>query len=147
MTPLICFLWLHYGLCMIKRPAGSNGLAGLDGNRRCHSPSRPAWLSGSGQAASSGRCGFVTRGLATGEGKAERTSLILTSGMDLARKAAAWPTKSLRMSTSFAPMACECAPTTVPSTLCCQLSVSSRSTRVCSRASHTLCSAQGRNLT
>ena len=34
-------------------------------------------------------CGFVVRDLPTGKDKTERASLLVTSGMDLARKAAA----------------------------------------------------------
>ncbi|GLQ58261.1 hypothetical protein GCM10010937_00610 [Gluconobacter japonicus] len=36
-----------------------------------------------------GVCGFVVRDLASGKDKAKRAPLIVTSGMDLARKAAA----------------------------------------------------------
>lgn len=82
--------------------------------------------------------GAAVRGLAAGEDEAERTSLIVPSGMALSRKTAARSTKSRLMSPPFAPAAETWAQTAVLSIMCCQWSVSQRSTNVCSRASHKL---------
>ncbi len=63
------------------------------------------WL-GNGQCHQGIDC-FVIGGFPACQDKAERAPLIVTAGVDLARKAAAASTKTLLMSPPFAPAACE----------------------------------------
>jgi hypothetical protein len=70
--------------------------------------------------------------------------LIVTAGVDFARKAAAQSNKSLRKSPPPFPPTSETWPRIVVlSIMCCQSSVRPRSTNVCSRASHTPCLSVG----